>query len=54
MQFVLAALVGLAQQGTLKEFLRDADLPGAWIYDDIGAGFAKAKETGRPLLVVFR
>lgn len=25
-----------------------------WIYDDIEAGYAKAKETGKPLLIVFR
>jgi hypothetical protein len=38
----------------LQETLKDADLPGLWIYDDIPAGLAKARETGRPLLIVFR
>ncbi len=27
---------------------------GAWIYDDLEKGFAEAKQTGKPLLVVLR
>lgn len=38
----------------LQVSLKDIDLPGTWIYDDLAAGFARAKESGRPLLVVFR
>ena len=27
---------------------------GLWIYNDLDKGFAEAKKTGRPMLVVFR
>ena len=27
---------------------------GRWIYNDLGKGFAEAKKTGKPLLVVLR
>jgi len=38
----------------LRKTLKDVDLVGRWIYDDIGAGYAEAKKTGKPMLVVFR
>lgn len=38
----------------LKTQLKDADVAASWIYDDIAAGFAEAKKTGKPLLVAFR
>ena len=41
-------------KGQLREKLKDTALQGAWVYDDIDAGFAEAKKTGKPLLVVFR
>jgi hypothetical protein len=53
--FALAVLC--AQDGakeTLKTALKDVDVPASWIYDDINAGFAQAKKTGKPMLVVFR
>ncbi len=37
----------------LKADLKD-DIAGAWIYDDLPAGFAEAKRSGKPMLVVFR
>jgi hypothetical protein len=37
----------------LKTQLKD-EIVGAWIYDDIPAGFAEAKKSGKPMLVVFR
>ena len=37
----------------LRRALKD-DLTGTWIYDDVGVGFAEAKRTGKPVLVVFR
>jgi len=53
-----AALAALAVQDGSKEglkvLLKDADLPGSWIYDDVNAGFAEAKKSGKPMLVVFR
>jgi len=54
----LAALAGGAAADSPKEDLRkalkDLDEAASWVYDDLDAGFAKARETGRPLLVVFR
>jgi hypothetical protein len=38
----------------LRRSLKDLDLVGSWIYDDIDAGFAEARKSGKPLLVVFR
>lgn len=31
-----------------------SELVGEWIYDDMAAGFAEAKKTGKPLMIVFR
>ncbi|NIP95596.1 MAG: thioredoxin family protein, partial [Akkermansiaceae bacterium] len=40
----------------LRERLRDRHVEGReqWIYNNLAAGFAKAQETGKPLLVTFR
>jgi serine protease Do len=38
----------------LQYSLGDLDVKGAWIYNDMKAGFAQAKQSGRPMLVVFR
>ena len=35
----------------LQEYGKIADF---WIYDDLNLGFAQAKKTGKPLLLVFR
>lgn len=38
-----------------KERVRDRDdLSALWIYDDIPAGFARARAENKPLLIVFR
>ncbi len=50
--FLLAALP--QDKEALKTSLKDVDIPASWIYDDIDAGFAEAKRTGKPLLVAFR
>ena len=51
-------LLILAQAGdnneALRKTLKDVDLVGEWIYDDVEAGFAKAKQNGKPMLVVIR
>lgn len=39
---------------TLRQKLKDNDVAAEWIYDDLAAGFAQAKKTGKPMLVVFR
>jgi len=38
----------------LQFSLGDLAVKGAWIYNDVKAGFAEAQATGKPLLVVFR
>ncbi len=52
-----AALAGPAAGQTkddLRTKLKDTAPAGDWVYDDLDAGFAKAKATGKPLLVVVR
>lgn len=57
---LLGALVSLTPMSAqdakdrLREKLKDAAAGESWIYDDINAGFAEAKQTGKPMLVVFR
>jgi hypothetical protein len=38
----------------LKKSLDDKDVAGTWIYNDLAAGFAEARKSRKPLLVVFR
>ncbi|MBI2949615.1 MAG: hypothetical protein HYY23_18420 [Verrucomicrobia bacterium] len=38
----------------LQQSLNDSHVHSSWIYNDVDAGFAEAKKTGKPLLVVFR
>jgi hypothetical protein len=40
-------------QTDLKQALKDSGADH-WIYDDLDQGFARAKETGQPMMVVFR
>ena len=47
----------VAALGTAVALAQDVPMPDdgpGWIYEDIEAGYAKAKETGKPLLVAFR
>ncbi len=51
----LLALLAFAQEpGPLQKSLVDLEPKGPWIYGDLAAGFAEAKKTKKPLLVVFR
>ena len=52
----LATLPAFAQRmvDPLQYSLGDLDVKAAWIYNDMKAGFAQAKLSGRPLLVIFR
>ena len=55
MRIALALL--LAQDVTkeeLRDGLRDEAPKGAWIYDDLDAGLAEAKKSGKPLFVLAR
>jgi hypothetical protein len=54
MSLILALLLAAQDKEALKASLKDVDLPASWIYDDIDAGFAEAKKSGKPLLVAFR
>lgn len=38
----------------LRVALKDDAVKGDWVYDDINAGYAEAKKSGKPMLVVFR
>ena len=38
----------------VKQKLKDLDLVGDWVYDDLNAALAKAKEAGKPVFLVFR
>ena len=53
---VLAALAAATQDSNrqLQLSLNDKDVHASWIYNDMDAGFAEARKTGKPLLVVFR
>lgn len=50
----LTASQALAGQNTNDQVKQDIEQAGAWIYDDVAAGFAEAAKTGKPLLFVFR
>jgi len=50
----LLANVSVAQDyDALKKAIGD-EVSDDWIYEDINAGYAEAKKTGKPLLVSFR
>jgi hypothetical protein len=59
---LLAGLMGLVllaagqdeTESPLQSALRDSDPEGPWHYNDLPSGFAEAKATGKPLLIVFR
>lgn len=44
--------VALAQGPKVKA--KDAAVAPHWVYDDIPAAFARARETGKPILALFR
>jgi len=52
----LLLLMGVLAQDNhpLQEALRDNDPEGHWHYNDLSAGIAEARSSGKPLLVVFR
>lgn len=52
---LLAGLAGAQDRDTkVRDDLKEVQTTGLWIYNDLSAGFAEAKETGKPLLIVFR
>ena len=50
---VLSLLCVQDPKEKLKQSLQD-DCDRSWIYDDVGSGFAQAKKSGKPLMIVFR
>ena len=53
---VVATGVAVAREtkAELQRDLRDEQIVGDWIYDDVDAGFARAAKEHKPLCVVFR
>jgi hypothetical protein len=59
MKLALAAVVCLTlaapqDKEKVREGLKDTELKGSWVYDDLPAGIAEAKTSGKPLMVVLR
>lgn len=52
--FVALTLLPVQDAEELRRAVGDVPLVGPWIYDDVPAGFAEAKRTGKPLAVIFR
>jgi hypothetical protein len=55
--FTALCLAVAQQQPMSKEQWRqtkDAGVASRWIYDDLPAGVAEAKKSGKPLLIAFR
>lgn len=50
---LLCGAVAMADDPDMKKILGDK-VDAGWIYDDIDAGYAEARKSGKPLLVVFR
>ena len=50
----LLLVSAISQDNPLREALRDSDPEGPWHYNDLAGGFAEARSTGKPLLIVFR
>ncbi len=57
-RIAIAAALGLVllpqEPGPLQKSLVDLEVAGPWKYNDLPSGFAEAKKSGKPLLVVFR
>ena len=46
-----------AQEGAkeqLRTALKDTEVKGDWVYDDLASGYAAAKKSGKPMMIVFR
>lgn len=51
---VSAAAAENSGKDELRKSLQDLDEAASWVYDDVDSGFAAARRTAKPLLVVFR
>ena len=50
----LAFLAAPQDKEKLRTALKDTELKGDWIYDDLDGGLADAKKSGKPMMIVFR
>ena len=50
----LAAVPPQQDPEALRRAIGDVALTGPWIYDDVNAGFAEAKKSGKPLAIFLR
>ena len=50
----LALLGAVQDKEKLRTGLKDTEVVGNWIYDDLDAGVAEAKKSGKPMMIVFR
>jgi len=50
----LLGAAGPQEPGPLQKSLQDLEPKGPWVYGDMAAGYAEAKKSGKPMLVVFR
>jgi hypothetical protein len=52
---LLLALLSPAQdKEKLRTLLKDTEVRGDWVYDELDAGLAQAKKAGKPAFVVLR
>jgi serine protease Do len=49
----LTTAIGQTEKSALKAKLKD-EAGERWVYDDLAKGFAEAKASGKPMLVVIR
>jgi len=54
MAVCLALLAVPQDKEKLRTGLKDTEIVGPWIYDDLDAGIAEAKKSGKPMMIVFR
>jgi hypothetical protein len=50
----LLAAPARAGDNEVRKALKDTEVHSSWVYNDLAAGLAKAKKSGKPLLVLFR
>lgn len=50
----VASVHAVHADGRASPYDRTTAVANGWIYDDFDAGVAKAKETGKPMMVVIR
>lgn len=51
---LLALAVPPQDKEKLKTALKDTEVRGDWVYDELDAGLAQAKKAGKPAFVVLR